>query len=419
MTDSFTQEDKETTNTWKVPVERFLGEVNPSLTHKNEYLSVSRLQSYEQCARQFYYKYVDKSVPPLKEDTMGAATFGSFLHDANEGIVKWVVAEEFSGLVPWTIIQQHCVRAWEETKGAKGVELYAEGVGYVRRYFEKPINHMDILDVEREFRIKVGEFDVLGYMDRIDKTDMGVNIVDYKSNRALYSRGDLDTSMQLAVYTLACRELYPWATTITAEMQMLRFGGMAQRATITTEVLSNTKDYLIAMGRKTESDHTWEPNLNANCQYCEFRHVCPKFDEATRIGLSVVKGSVTNLESVAVERETVSKIANAAYGRKKTLDDVLKRALHESPELVLNGVRYYLSHVSHTEYDTLGLLHLLKKHQISVGEIATLLSFNNAALEAWVKENRQDSARAILAAEVENMAHKVPAFSKLETRKAK
>ena len=397
---------------------------------KNEYLSVSRLQAYEQCPRSFYFKYVDKTYAKIVDSEMGAGTFGSFLHEAHESIVKWVVSEEFSGVVPGDVIRDHARSAWEKTEGAKGIDLYAEGVGYIRKYFSHAIDCWDVVDVEREFRIQVGEFTVLGYMDLVKKTRLevgqGVKIVDYKSNRAMYSKGDLDTNMQLAVYTVAAGELYPWAKSVEAEMHMLRYGGKPQVANITPEVLEYTKDYLVAMGRKTESDKEWKPILNANCGYCEHKQHCELFDQATRLGMPQTKSSADDLLSVSVEREQVAKVANAAYARKKKLDEQLKRALEETPELNLGEHRYYLSHPSGgTEYDSAAFFKLLRHHGVPKEMMQAMVKVEHRSVEEFLKTFRSAQAagetwaNAILQAEIENLAVKLDGSPRLEMRKIK
>lgn len=397
---------------------------------KNEYLSVSRLQAYEQCPRSFYFKYVDKTYAKIVDSEMGAGTFGSFLHEAHESIVKWVVSEEFSGVVPGDVIRDHARSAWEKTEGAKGIDLYAEGVGYIRKYFSHAIDCWDVVDVEREFRIQVGEFTILGYMDLVKKTRLeagqGVKIVDYKSNRAMYSKGDLDTNMQLAVYTIAAKELYPWAKSVEAEMHMLRYGGKPQVANITPEVLEHTKDYLIAMGRKTESDKEWKPILNANCGYCEHKQHCELFDQATRLGMPQTKSSADDLLSVSAEREQVAKVANAAYARKKKLDEQLKRALEETPELNLGEHRYYLSHPSGgTEYDPAAFFKLLKHHGVPKERMQAMVKVEHRSVEEFLKTFRSAQAagetwaNAILQVEIEALAVKLDGSPRLEMRKIK
>jgi len=350
------------------------------------------------------------------------------------------VAEEFSGVIPAEIVREHARKAWEDTEGAKGVDLYAEGVGYIRKYFANAIDCWDILDVEREFTIQVGEFKVLGYMDLVKKTATpdgpGVKIVDYKSNRAMYSRDDLNTNMQLAVYTVAAKELYPWAKKIEAEMHMLRYGGKPQVAHITPEVLEHTKDYLIAMGRKTESDKEWKPVLNANCGYCEHKQHCEMFDQATRLGMPQTKAKMDDLVSVSEEREAVAKIANAAYARKKKLDEVLKLALEASPELVLGPNRYYLSHPSAgTEYDASEFFALLRKHNVPKEKMLqrfqvdkderAMVWIEPKAVEAFLKTFQaamgagEPWANAMLHAEIEDLAVKRDGSPRLEMRKVK
>jgi hypothetical protein len=150
-----------------------------------------------------------------------------------------------------------------------------------------------------------------------------------------------------------------------------------------------------------------------------------------------VKSKPDDLVSVSVEREQVAKIANAAYARKKKLDEVLKAALETSAELNLGETRYYLSHPSGgTEYDPAAFFGLLRRHNvpkeammakytIEKGEQRAMVSIDPKAVESFLKTfskaqaNGEAWANAILLAEIEELAVKLDGSPRLEARKIK
>ena len=64
---------------------------------------------------------------------------------------------------------------------------------------------LKVLHTEEFFDVKVGDIKVVGRIDRVDQSDGGVVITDYKTGKA-QSQEDSDESLQLSIYALAARE---------------------------------------------------------------------------------------------------------------------------------------------------------------------------------------------------------------------
>ena len=128
---------------------------NPlAIAFKNEHLSVSRLKLFEQCELAFFFKYVSKGdVEPRGV----AADFGTCLHAALETLYTWVIREEYEGLFPIDRLVASYKEAWQASE-LVGVALFQEGLQILRSYAKQypTVDHMTILDVEREFNIDVG-----------------------------------------------------------------------------------------------------------------------------------------------------------------------------------------------------------------------------------------------------------------------
>jgi len=63
--------------------------------------------------------------------------------------------------------------------------------------------------VERMFNIDIGGMRLIGYIDRIDKLDSGgLSIVDYKTNKELFTIEDMEKDLQLTIYQLAVEQTW-------------------------------------------------------------------------------------------------------------------------------------------------------------------------------------------------------------------
>ena len=245
----------------------------------------------------------------------------------------WILAEEYAGAFPEEQLIAAYKAAWQESALTLVAE-FQEGLQMLRAYARGrgSVDHFDILSAEQEFNISVEGFTMNGYIDLVEKvSDERVRIVDYKSNRRLFTRDELSNDLQFSIYGLAARTLYPWARSVEFEFRMLRFD-TSQRTTRAASQIDDAAGYVVALGKRSESDKTWEARLNENCAYCEHRARCDKYAEALTKGREVVAKAedAADLAEVVREREHVANIAKAAYGRKEELDKVIKRALAES-----------------------------------------------------------------------------------------
>ena len=94
------------------------------------------------------------------------------------------------------------------------MDVFAEGLAILRRFIAEQgvVDHRDVLAVEKEFRLPVGPFEVLGFIDRVDWIDdETVEVIDYKTGgyyapawKGTFAQG---TRLQHALYGLAALEV--------------------------------------------------------------------------------------------------------------------------------------------------------------------------------------------------------------------
>jgi len=98
--------------------------------------------------------------------------------------------------------------------GYESAEEAANYKAYGREILSKfwEIHHADFrmpLAVERMFYIDIDGIKLRGYIDRVDKLDSDrLSIIDYKTNKELFTNSDLDQDLQLTLYQLAAEQLW-------------------------------------------------------------------------------------------------------------------------------------------------------------------------------------------------------------------
>ncbi|MFH0902399.1 MAG: PD-(D/E)XK nuclease family protein [Pseudomonadota bacterium] len=381
---------------------------------RNEHLSFSRLTRYESCPLSYSLHYVEKQQAepgiPLR--------FGKVIHAVLERLLRRVIDEERVG----PLSEVDAIELLRETWTAEsltGIELFQEGVEILRRFVREQgvVDHRDVIAVEKEFEMSVGPFKVVGFIDRVNAVDdQTIEIIDYKSNHQLFAREEVDSSLQMSLYNIAARQLWPWAKKVKLSFWMLRHG-IRQETERTPEQLDAALAYVETLGRQIETATEFPARLNANCPYCDHRAGCPAYAEALGGKRAFVCQDLADLEAVAKEREEVARLAKVLHARKEELERILKTHLQDKDELVLGGMKYRMFNNARLEYPLAATIEKIgqatgRSWSDLVGELAVI---DKKSLDGWLKvfAKQADKSRVmLLKAELEAGARKtfVPRF---------
>lgn len=377
------------------------------MAFRHEHLSYSRLSKWEQCPLAFRFAYVDR----LPGEPALPLRFGRVMHAALERLVRDVVAEEHTGPLDEGRALEAYRAAWDE-EGLVGAALFAEGHALVRAFVraEGLVDHRDVLAVEQEFRLRVGRFELLGYLDRVDRVGEDVvEVLDYKTNRALYEGDELASSLQMSLYALAARALWPWAREVRLTFVMLRHGPLRQTTARTPADLEAAGAYAEALGEASERATEHPPRLGPHCAHCDHRRRCPAFAEALAGRRPGAMADPGDLDAVAREREQVARVVKLASARKAELEGILRAHLKEHGERTIDGVRYSLQPVRYVRHPLGPTLAALER-MTGLGRDALLArvgSVDKDALDALVAEaatSRDKSFSHLLRAELDAVA---------------
>lgn len=377
-------------------------------TKRNTHLSFSRLSRFETCPLSYRFHYIDQ----LHAEPGVPLRFGKLVHAVLENLVREFIEDELTGPLSEERALELLRAAWHASE-LVGVEVFQEALRIVRDFVRAQgvLDHRNVLAVEKEFRLPVGEFEVLGFIDRVDWVDdETIEVIDYKTNRQLFTREEVDTSLQLSLYAAAVRRLWPWAKKVKLTFLMLRHG-VRLETTRTEEQLTDALAYAELLGTQTETATEFPPRLNANCSYCDHRQHCPAYADALKGKREFICINLDDLESVAREREEVAHLTKALSARKAELEGILKTHLQHRDELVLGGVRYRMFNTTSVDYPLGPTLDVLSEATGRSREELTsqLGAIDKKALDAELKRlgKTLDRSRvALLKAELEARADK-------------
>jgi len=166
-------------------------------------LSYSQISLYQFCPLCYKLQYIEGLEPKEK----GYFSFGTTMHACAEYF--------FRVKVPPPPSLDELLRFYEQNWLSEGYESAEEEANYkaygreiLAKFWE--IHSSDFrmpIAVEWMFHIDIEGVKLRGFIDRVDKLDSGgLAIVDYKTDRELFTKDDLEKNLQLTLYQLAVEQ---------------------------------------------------------------------------------------------------------------------------------------------------------------------------------------------------------------------
>lgn len=262
-------------------------------------ISYSSLDTYQTCPLKYKYREIDK----IKEPKSKEAVFGTLVH----AVLKYV---HTPSLLPPTIDQalDYFSKGWNSEVYEDEMEeraAFSQGVTIIQNYYAKNrIADSTIVDLESRFAIEIGNEEsgkhvVSGIIDRIDKTDDGYEIIDYKTTRKMPSQDKVDNDIQLSIYLKAFLARYPkeidHLDNITVSLYFLKHG-VKLSSTRTKEQLDMIEKTFLDVIHSIEQEQ-FDPVLSPLCDWCGYQKICPlwkhKFAETRKLETEEVKQSIS------------------------------------------------------------------------------------------------------------------------------
>ncbi|PIW93724.1 MAG: hypothetical protein COZ86_04870 [Candidatus Moranbacteria bacterium CG_4_8_14_3_um_filter_41_13] len=252
-------------------------------------ISYSTFDSYRNCPLKYKFREIDK----IKEPKSKEAVFGTLIH----AVLKYI---HTPALLAPTIDQalDYFSKGWNSEVYENEMEersAFSQGVTIIQNYLAhtKP-NDYNIVNLESRFAIEIGDEStgkhiVSGIIDRIDKTEEGYEIIDYKTTRKMPSQDKVDNDIQLSIYLKAFLARYPkeidHLDKITVSLYYVKHG--VKLSSKRTQEQLDTLEKLFLEVIKSIEEEKFDPILSPLCDWCGYQNICPlwkhKFKETHTI----------------------------------------------------------------------------------------------------------------------------------------
>ena len=244
-----------------------------------KHLSPSSASSYRECARRWKFRYVDRLPDPPGEP----AVTGTFAHMVLEKLMQEPVENRTVGRAK--TLARELWPKMENSRDYRGLDLNDEASLKFRWNGWKAIEGLWDLEDPREVRVASTEQDVRveingvpfrGIIDRVDETDDGLVVTDYKSGKAPSDRFSSNYATQMLLYAAALTELEGRKP---AKAQLLYLGQKVVDVEVTDENLTEAIDELrttwLAIMESCISQE-FEASPGPLCGWCPFVAECPE-----------------------------------------------------------------------------------------------------------------------------------------------
>jgi putative RecB family exonuclease len=234
-------------------------------------LSYTQISLYRSCPLSYRLQYIDGFKPKEK----WYFSFGTTLHSCAEYFFR-IVAPPPPSL-------EELLQYYDETWVSAGYTSPEEEARYreygrdiLTRFWET--QHADFhmpIALERAFNLDVDGVKVRGFIDRVDKLDSGgLSIIDYKSNRELFTTDYLADDLQLTIYQMAAEQT--WGLPVERlTLYHLRSNTPCVCAPRGPGVISEARRLILDVAANIASDH-FPATENQFCP-CDFPEHCPYY----------------------------------------------------------------------------------------------------------------------------------------------
>ncbi|MEA1880779.1 MAG: PD-(D/E)XK nuclease family protein, partial [Candidatus Marinimicrobia bacterium] len=268
---SFTWGDSE----WETELQQNLsGPFQPSAPDQL-YLSASSIDTYQSCPMKYRLGRID-AIP--ESQSKPQLVFGNIIHRT---LQRFHDAEEDHSL---DRLLQLLNEEWDSSGffyRDQEKEFKLQGEEILKRYFGSyELEPPQVIAREKKFNFMIDDIKITGAIDRIDKTESGNHVVDYKTSSTTSSA---KSSMQLAIYSMYLEQ-----------SEDPKLGGLPSMASLyfLREDKKPIKSYSFEPEELLEKEEKikevaqgirnreFQPNTGRHCDWCDYKNfICPAWEE--------------------------------------------------------------------------------------------------------------------------------------------
>jgi len=247
-----------------------------------KFYSYSKINTFEQCPKKFQFKYIDK-ITPLIEKSI-EAHLGSCVHATLEWLYIGVKEKKIPSVEE---LIQYYSDQWEkdytenilivnETMSVK--DYFNRGIEFLVPYYMEHHPFDDhTIEVEKKIIITLAEkIKIQGFIDRLtyNLKTKEYEIHDYKTANTLPTLEKLEKDRQLALYSIAIKELLGKDKGVKLVWHFLAHNKKVHIKK-SNDQLEKIREETVELIKKIESTKEFNSVKSILCNWCEYKNICP------------------------------------------------------------------------------------------------------------------------------------------------
>jgi putative RecB family exonuclease len=248
--------------------------------------SHSKLSTFEQCKLKFKYRYIDRITPKIKETI--ESHLGRVVHDTLEWVYKQAKKDKSPTIDE---IITFYTKKWKKNynseipivkKELTVKDYFNKGVEFLVSYYNEHTPFKDgTIECEKKVWINLdakGKYKILGFIDRLvyNFETEEYEIHDYKTANNLPSQERIDNDRQLALYSIAIKELFGHDKEVRLIWHYLAHNKRIDSKR-TDEQLHQLKRETLDLIKEIEATEEFPHNKSVLCNWCEFKDICDAY----------------------------------------------------------------------------------------------------------------------------------------------
>lgn len=357
---------------------------------KNIKLSATRIGSFLSCKQKYWFSY-RKKLPKLSNPSF---KLGLAVHESLE--LAGQILKEKGKISPAD--EKKVMQKYDEISVREGIEdmaVHIEGKDLVRKRLKKFLVGRKVLDLEIKFGFwgKDGGKDItskygvplMGAIDKVEEYDDDtVLIIDYKTSKTAPTQAQMRTDVQLSLYNIVARQLYPNHKRVVLALDLLKSDMLY---TYRTEAereefelyLKHIYEAMIAL-----KEEDVKASLNMFCPWCDYKDYCSTYQRACKKSdYTFLPTMEYNDAQLVSEWESVKSVKKILESRERELGMIIMEKIKRNAEN-LNGeeTEVYIRQNSSTTYDLSTVY-----DTVPAEDFAGLVNLNKKAVKTYIDLN--------------------------------
>ncbi len=234
--------------------------------------SYTQLDTFKSCPLRYKYQYVIKIPTSLNT----AASFGQSIHKTLQIFYKNFKENKDISLKDLISYLKICWIPIGYSSRSYENKMKKEGEEILKNYYENfHNNNLFVLDLEKNFKIKIGNIFINGIIDRVDYVDKNtIEVIDYKTGK-LPDKKDIDKNLQMAIYAIASTDKGLYDKKLNNILLTLYYLQENKKISVlkNDEDITKAKEEILNITKEI-NESKFLPKKSIKCDFCPYKINC-------------------------------------------------------------------------------------------------------------------------------------------------